>query len=370
MNFIELLQFSMGISKKVPDTTDTNWEAMLATAKKQSLAGIIYYGIGKLPKEQRPEKKIRLKWYVLAEKIKQRNQTLNQLAIRMVEQYKADGFQVCLLKGQGNALMYPDPIIRNPGDIDLWVKQAGEKYDIEATRKAVNDYVKAHYKNPELRYYHAEYVVDKIPVEAHYMPSIMNNPMYNKRLQRWFSDRMDEQCQHIVDLPDGVGQIPVPTFEFNVVFQLSHMMHHYFDEGIGLRQMMDYYYLLRSIDNGQWTSQRHTLSERIDNLEETLKYLNLYKFAGAVMYVMQRVFNLEEKYMIVPVDEKRGRSLLREIAKGGNFGRYSGLTKHSTGSKYWLKNWRSLHAVREYPAEALSEPLFRTWHFFWRFMNK
>ena len=84
------------------------------------------------------------------------------------------------------------------------------------------------------------------------MPSIMNNPIYNKRLQRWFSDRMDEQCQHIVDLPDGVGQIPVPTFEFNLVFQLSHMMHHYFDEGIGLRQMMDYYYLLRSIDNGQF----------------------------------------------------------------------------------------------------------------------
>jgi hypothetical protein len=158
-----------------------------------------------------------------------------------------------------------------------------------------------------------------------------------------------------------VGQIPVPTFEFNVVFQLSHMMHHYFDEGIGLRQMMDYYYLLRSIDNGQWT---------IDNLEETLQYLGLRKFAGAVMYVMQRVFKLEEAYMITPVDEKRGKSLLREIAKGGNFGKYSGLTKHGTGSKYMLKNWRSLQAVREYPAEALSEPLFRTWHFLWRFMNK
>ena len=359
MNFIELLQFSMGISEKMPDTTETNWEAMLATAKKQSLAGVIYYGIGKLSKEQRPERKILLKWYMLAEKIKQRNQTLNELAIKMVEQYTADGFQVCLLKGQGNALMYPEPMMRNPGDIDLWVKPAGERYDVEATRKAVNDYVKVHYKNPGFRYYHAEYVVDKIPVEAHYMPSIMNNPIYNKRLQRWFSIRMDEQCQHVVALPDGVGLIPVPTFEFNVVFQLSHMMHHYFDEGIGLRQMMDYYYLLRSDGRSQMA-----------DVQETLKYLNLYKFAGAVMYVMQRVFKLEEKYMIAPVDEKRGKSLLREISKGGNFGKYSGLTKHSTGSKYWLKNWRSLHAVREYPAEALSEPLFRTWHFYWRFMNK
>ena len=310
MNFIKLLQFSMGISEEVPDTTDTNWEQMLAVAKKQSLAGIMYYGIGKLPKEQQPERKILLKWYMLAEKIKQLNQTLNEQAIRTVEQYTAAGFQVCLLKGQGNALMYPDMMMRNPGDIDLWVKPKGKRYNIEATRKAVNDYVKTHYKNPEFRYYHAEYAVDKISVEAHYMPSIMNNPMYNKRLQRWFSDRMEKQCQHIVALPDGVGQIPVPTLEFNVVFQLSHMMHHYFDEGIGLRQMMDYYYLLRSDGRSQMA-----------DVQETLRYLNLYKFAGAVMYVMQRVFKLEERYMIAPVDEKRGRSLLREIAKGGNFGK-------------------------------------------------
>ena len=365
MNFIELLQLSMGILEKVPNSSDTNWEAMFTTAKKQSLVGIIYYGIEKLPKEQRPEKVILLKWYMLAEKIKQCNQTLNELAVRTVEQYTADGFQVCLLKGQGNTLMYPDPMMRTPGDIDLWVKPAGEKYNIEATRKAVNDYVKAHYKNPELRYYHAEYAVDKIPVEAHYMPSIMNNPIYNKRLQRWFSDRMDEQCQHVVALPNGVGQIPVPTFEFNVVFQLGHMMHHYFDEGIGLRQMMDYYYLLRTVQDSGFMVQNS-----MRDMEKTLRYLNLYKFAGAVMYVMQRVFRLDEKYMIAPVDEKRGRSLLREIAKGGNFGMYSGLTKHGTGSKYLLKNWRSLHAVKEYPAEALSEPLFRTWHFFWRFVNK
>ena len=359
MDFIELLQFSMGIEEKVPDADNVNWEAMLATAKKQSLAGVIYYGIGNLPKEQRPEKKLLLKWYMLAEKIKQYNQTLNELAVRTVEQYTADGFLVCLLKGQGNALMYPDPMMRNPGDIDLWVKPEGEKCNIETIRKAVNEYVKAHYKNPEFRYYHAEYAVDKISVEAHYMPSIMNNPIYNKRLQRWFSERMDEQCQHVVALPDGVGQIPVPTFEFNVVFQLSHMMHHYFDEGIGLRQMMDYYYLLKSDGRSQMA-----------DFQETLKYLNLYKFAGAVMYVMQRVFKLEEAYMLAPVDEKRGKSLLREIAKGGNFGKYSGLTKHGTGLKYLLKNWRSLQAVREYPAEALSEPLFRTWHFLWRFMNK
>ena len=132
-------------------------------------------------------------------------------------------------------------------------------------------------------------------------------------------------------------------------------MHHFFDEGIGLRQFIDYYYLLQNrIEFGN------------EILVKTLCHLNLYKFAGAVMYVEHEVLGLEDKYLIVPVDERRGKTLLAEIVKGGNFGRSSGLTQNSTSKKYFLKTWRNMHFIREYPAEALCEPVFRTWHFFWR----
>ena len=104
--------------------------------------------------------------------------------------------------------------------------------------------------------------------------------------------------------------------------------------------------------------------------QRELKYLGLWKFAGAVMYVLKEVLGLSEDKMIVPVDEKRGRLLLAEILDGGNFGRhftmYAGFTHQSMGKKYFLKIWRNMHFVRYYPAEALSEPIFRTWHFFWR----
>lgn len=159
----------------------------------------------------------------------------------------------------------------------------------------------------------------------------------------------------------------MPTVEFNVIYQLSHLMHHFFDEGIGLRQMVDYYYVLNKFRD---ESLEFRDSAKSIELEETLKYLGLWKFAGAVMYVMREVFGLEEKYMIAPVDEKRGRTLMNEILKGGNFGKYSGLTQHSTGGKYFLKHWRNLHFVKEYPSEALSEPIFRTWHFFWRLRHR
>ncbi len=83
---------------------------------------------------------------------------------------------------------------------------------------------------------------------------------------------------------------------------------------------------------------------------------------------------LPEEKMIAPMDEKRGKLLLAEILNGGNFGqhftKYGHFTQQGMAKKYFLKIWRNMHFVRYYPAEALSEPIFRTWHFFWRLKYK
>ncbi|MBV3427933.1 hypothetical protein KSW92_00015 [Prevotella copri] len=109
-------------------------------------------------------------------------------------------------------------------------------------------------------------------------------------------------------------------------------------------------------------------------VQRELKYLGLWKFAGAVMYVLHEVLGLPEEKMIAPMDEKRGKLLLVEILNGGNFGLYFTMYGHFTqqgmAKKYFLKIWRNMHFVRYYPAEALSETIFRTWHFFWRMKNK
>ena len=125
---------------------------------------------------------------------------------------------------------------------------------------------------------------------------------------------------------------------------------------------------------GSATAVTSSASTALVMVQRELKYLGLWKFAGAVMFVLHEVLGLAEDKMIVPMDEKRGRLLLAEILDGGNFGRhftkYAGFTHQSMGKKYFLKIWRNMHFVRYYPAEALCEPLFRTWHFFWRIKNK
>lgn len=337
------------------DFCGIDWNTLFSFMKQQALLGVGFCGVERMKKEgvDVPRQTL-LKWYSLSEKIKKRNEVMNQRCVELCQYLQGNGIQCCILKGQGNAMMYPEPLLRASGDIDVWV---------EGSRKDIIGFVRSSFPHTEIRYHHVDFPYFKdATVEVHFMPSSMNNPVYNRRLQQWFEEKKEKQFCHFVELPDGVGTIPVPTDEFNLVYQMSHMMHHFFDEGIGLRQMMDYYYLLRKandelvMDKGQ--------------LRMTLRFLNLYQFAGAVMYVMREVFGLEEKMMIVPVDERRGKTLMDEILKGGNFGKHSGLTQHSTGVKYFLKIRRNMRFVREYPAEALCEPWFRTWHFFWRLWNK
>ena len=418
-SYLRYVRYCIDEQPCIPTITD--WNALFVFMKEQALLGVGFHGIERMKKEGVDvPRNVLLQWYAVSEQIKQRNVLMNKRCVELVEMLKKDGFESCILKGQGNTVMYgfgfrdddenpnlnPAPndtltpndtlngnfhpstfqsfssssnlgMLRQSGDIDVFVMpMAGSMVEvlefrtgsvhkpdmtIEQRRKVVMEYVRRRFPLAKIRYQHIDYpVFSDVEVEMHFIPTAKNNPIYNRRLQRWVEERMAEQCHHFVELPGGAGQVATPTVEFNVIYQLSHLMHHFFDEGIGLRQMMDYYFLLKA---------KNGLGFRDENTERTLRYLGLYKFAGAVMWVLHEVFGLEEKFYIVPTDEWRGKLLLEEIIKGGNFGHFSGLTDHSIGTKYFLKIKRNMRFVRAYPAEALCEPVFRTWHFFWRLLN-
>ena len=458
-----------------------DWQELYSFASKQALLGLCFEGIERLGKEYPEELKqnpigreLLMTWMGKAQQIRRQNMKVNAVASKLFSMLREDGLRCCILKGQGNALMYPNPYSRTPGDIDVW---------IDASREDITEYAKCHFNlEDDIRFHHLETTMDGVPIELHFFPCSMNNPIYHARLQKWFRRNADLQCSHIVGLPDGIGEIAIPTTAFNVIYQLTHLYHHFFDEGIGMRQIIDYYHVVcdfykvyqnsskitpslffdkasctrqfeselslhslaslfplkegstshpdpltlrgeggnrptrcseplrskvggpskvspncagwdrrgvsgdtssvscSSVSGSSITSVRSasttdpSASTALVVVQRELKYLGLWKFAGAVMYVLHEVLGLSEDKMIVPVDEKRGRLLLAEILDGGNFGRhftkYAGLTHQSMGKKYFLKIWRNMHFVRFYPAEALCEPIFRTWHFFWRMKNK
>ena len=359
------LKYSLGGKVDMNNVVvDMNWQQLYSFASKQSLHGFCFYGIERLGKEypeelkRNPiERELLMTWMGKAQQIHRQNRKVNAVAGKLFSMLKKDGLRCCVLKGQGNALMYSNPYSRTPGDVDVW---------IDASRERILEYAQKKFElGDDIRLQHLETSLDGVPVELHFFLCSMNNPIYHARLQKWFRRNADLQCSHIVGLPDGAGDITIPTSAFNVVYQLCHLYHHFFDEGIGMRQIIDYYYVV---------SMLNVNCEMLTWLPKDLKHLGLWKFAGAVMYVLHEALGLPEEKMIAPMDEKRGKLLLVEILNGGNFGKhftkYGGFTHQSMGKKYFLKIWRNMHFVRYYPAEALSEPIFRTWHFFWRMKNK
>ena len=341
-----------------------DWRQLYNFASRQALLGFCFDGIERLTKEFSEELKqnpmgrdLLMTWMGAAQQIRRQNMKVNAVAGKLYSKFREDGLRCCILKGQGNALMYPNPYSRTPGDIDVRVN---------ASREDITEYAKRHFNlEDDIRFHHLETTMDGVPVELHFFPCSMNNPIYHARLQKWFRRNADLQCSNVVSLPDSIGEIAIPTTAFNVIYQLTHLYHHFFDEGIGMRQIIDYYYVV---------SMLNVNSEMLTWLQKDLKHLGLWKFARAVMYVLHEALGLSEKKMIAPMDEKRGKLLLAEILNGGNFGqhftKYGHFTQQGMAKRYFLKIWRNMHFVMYYPAEALSEPIFRTWHFFWRMKNK
>ena len=460
--FFAFLKYCLGYKGNMSRmVAGMDWQELYSFASKQALLGLCFEGIERLGKEYPEElrlnpigRELLMTWMGKAQQIRRQNMKVNAVASKLFSMLREDGMRCCILKGQGNALMYPNPYSRTPGDIDVW---------IDASRERIMEYAQKKFElGDDIRLQHLETSLDGVPVELHFFPCSMNNPIYHARLQKWFKRNADLQCSNVVSLPDGIGEIAIPTTAFDVVYQLTHLYHHFFDEGIGMRQIIDYFLVvndfsknvflnnksskitpslftlkegstsypdpltlrgeggnrptrcsepLRSKDGGPskvspdcagWdrrgvsgdtgsvscssasgssitsvssaSTTDSSASTALDVVQRELKYLGLWKFAGAVMYVLHEVLGLAENKMLVPMDEKRGKLLLAEILEGGNFGRhftkYGHFTQQGMAKKYFLKIWRNMHFVRYYPAEALSEPIFRTWHFFWRMKNK
>ena len=378
--FLDFLRYAMNPeTQSVPDMKGMDWPCLFQFASEHGILGVMFEGVQRLGEQGvRPPFQLLMDWVAAAEQIEEQNRAVNRVAVKFLAQLRQDGFEGCILKVQGNKLLYPNVYSRMSGDVDVWVRKVERNEELGIRNEELGmrnegeviRYVKE--RNPKAKavYHHIDYgEFDEVEVEMHYRPSFMFNPVHNRRLQRWFVNHADEQFRHQVELPDGVGKVCVPTREFNIIFQLSHIYNHVLHEGIGLRQILDYFFLLRGGKNNQFRVERvEELGVRNEELGMTLKRLGLWKIAMALMWVLHEVLGLEEEYLIAPMDERLGRVLLSEIMRGGNFGQYDeqNIKADNALKKNWQRICRDFRMMRYFPSECLWEPLFRIWHFFWR----
>ena len=374
--FFEFLRFCIGSESEIPSSLkEADWKELYRIAQKQCLVGILFDGIQKLPPaEVGMSKDLLLQWMMQCQMLEKANVRLNDAAIQISEWFRKKGFRTCILKGQGNALMYPNPYSRTPGDIDIWV-EGGDKRVISFVR-SISPHEKACYHHIEFPSYKG------VEVEVHYRPSFLLCFWHDRKLQKYYERVKEEQFSHRVMLGEQ-GEIAIPTVEFNLIFQLTHIYAHLMNEGIGLRQLLDYYYVLISDDLLVISDDLLVISDDLlvirddllvirDRVQKELKELGLWKFAGAIMYIMQEVFGMSASRLIVPPNEKYGKFVLNEVLEAGNFGKHDERNRfgRSKLGHNLQRVYRDMRLVRYFPAEALSEPFFRVWHFFWRLKHR
>ena len=203
--FFTFLKYSFGGKvDMIRVIADIDWKQLYTFSSNQAILGLCFYGIEKLGNEYSEELKrnpiereLLMTWMGATQQIRRQNMKANVVANKLYSMLREDGLRCCILKGQGNALMYPNPYSRTPGDIDVWVN---------ASREEITEYAQKKFElGDDIRLQHLETSLDGVPVELHFFPCSMNNPIYNARLQKWFKRNADLQCSNVVSLPDGQG---------------------------------------------------------------------------------------------------------------------------------------------------------------------
>ena len=285
-------------------------------------------GVERLPAGLRPPREVALAWYADARRIAAASQRVDEVLGRVVARYRAAGLTPVLLKGQGVARLYREPQLRQPGDIDLYFGPSYARANAEA---AGWEGVALHPATT----YHRSFTWQGVTVENHRRYVDFYHPA-NRRAWAAIAARLPLTDGSVLALPDG-GEVAVPSARMNALYLLLHLMHHFLQTGVGLRQVCDWACLLA----------RHGRSLDGATLAADLRALGMLRPAAALARIV--VDELGVPAGAVPAEllgAARGadvRLLLADILASGNFG-------HDTPQMRGFRRGAHLHNARNYAA--------------------
>ena len=358
--FFELIQVSLGKRERLSrQPSESEWMQLYALAEKQSLTGVLLEGVEKLKSidyATNIPQALLLNWIGERLQVEARNKLQNERTKELCGLLREAGFRCCVLKGQGTSLYYPHPEYRQCGDIDIWVSCEG-KWNSDKSRDIILRYAKKqnyHIGHIDIKHSDIDFFKD-VPVEVHFMPSWMYRPTKNKKLQDFFAEQAERQFSNS---DPACGYIHT-TVEFDLVFSLVHIYRHIFSEGIGLRQLMDYYYILL----------RSSSKQRKDAIG-VLESLKMSSLTGGIMWILKECFRIHDEYLLCSVNRRHGQYILSEILAAGNFGQYDDRLIRIDHNKKFKRGFvqlkRNLKFVNFYPSEVLWSPFWKLWHYAWR----
>lgn len=340
----ELLLVSTGAKQALSRAyTDKEWEMALKIANDQAITGVLTDAMEAITDKSRlPSKSVLLRWIGNCQLIEQSTLKMTAAANAVVDFFHENMFACQILKGNAVARYYPQPFRRSSGDVDVW---------LDGGRKTIYDFARSFDKEGRLygvNYHHIHFhLINDVHIEVHIWPSFLSSPLRNHRLHQFCN-------QHRPTM-----EASMPSLAFDRVFILLHCYRHICGHGVGLRQIMDYHYVL---------CQGFTNDERIESVY-WIKKLGMKRFAGGIMWVLQHYFGLKEQYLLMTPDEKEGRFIMCEVMQTGNMGHSDRRNWGSTQtpfSRLLMNTRRNIFLAKHCPHEALWMPFFSIWLYFWR----
>ena len=355
MCFFELLQIALGRQEKLSTVpTQEDWAQLYNESQRQAVAGIMLHGLDRLPSEQRPPQAIILQWIAVGQMVMQRNKVMDSRCHELLAKLKDAGIRGTILKGQAIAQLYDKELksLRQSGDIDVYIEGGLEK--AMAFAKAQGQ------KNIDWDYKHLHLALWKnIEVEMHYRVEVLLNLRKNRKLQQWFKDHEESLFE------EGDG-LTTPTTEINVFYILLHIYRHFLYEGVGLRQIIDYYFVLKQLGNDD--------VKRKDYFESltAVKAFGMERFAKGLMWIMAEVLRMPHEWMLWEPDKKEGEYILAQVIKGGNFGHYDERLHKKKGKLGAVRDilTHNMHLLSHYPSDTLWSPVWIVWHKLWKVRTK
>ena len=327
---------------------EVDWESIKRLAEEQAVLALVYDGITLLPKSCVPDKNVLLEWFVHVAYIEQENKRLNDGIAEIVGRYNAKSISPVLLKGQGIAQYYRNPLHRIAGDIDLYFPDGIEEPNRIA---AAWDGVTFH----EETSHHVAFTWKSLVVENHRSYFNFYSPS-NQR--RW------EEVKRLIPLTDretltlDCRSVPVPSPQMNALYIFLHLWHHYHQKGIGIRHVCD------------WACMWSACESRIDKdlFVKTATMLPVIRPMIAVAWIAENYLGLDSN--VIPLDtttrqaQKDGEFLLGDILRMGNFGRATDMMKGFQRGKhlrnlrtYYLAFKRQMSLFRLCPSEIVAYPI-------------
>lgn len=307
--FLELLR--AGLWEVSPDLSlfdsAIDWRQVLEIAGEQTVLGVVTDAVALIPKEKQGERPVMMQFFARTMGLEDDNRQMNRFAPYLMTQLEKKGVASLLLKGAGVAACYRQPLHRVVGDIDLLIVDDGQYQKAKGLMARIADHIE---EEDEVRK-HSAFSYKGMTIEIHGDFRFSINEQCRRNTQSWKEKRISKQPRRMTEGPlKGASLLPV---QFDAVFIFAHMLGHYLGAGgVGLRQVSDWMMFLN-----RYLEEINT-EILIDDLE-LLGIKRYWEVFGAMAvdelgYPKERMPLYDERY------SKKGRMVLRNIFKTGNFG--------------------------------------------------